>query len=102
MSVYKIILFIVDMNGKYSVKCILFLKAHLHLVRKELYEQGLNSPLPLTQWISAAVELVGKSYQYPFPGGFHVQDNFSKGNKRRTGQLGEKEECPPPLTSTQL
>lgn len=40
VSVYKIILFIVDMNGKYSVKCILFLKAHLHLVRKELHEEG--------------------------------------------------------------
>lgn len=38
VSVYKIILFIVDMNGKYSVKCILFLKERLHLVRKELYE----------------------------------------------------------------
>lgn len=38
VSVYKIILFIVEMNGKYSVKCILFPKAHLHLVRKELYE----------------------------------------------------------------
>lgn len=38
VSVYKIILFIVEMNGKYSVKCILFPKAHLHLVRKELPE----------------------------------------------------------------
>lgn len=36
VSVYKIIPFILDMKGKYSVKCILFLKAHLHLVRKEL------------------------------------------------------------------
>lgn len=31
-----------------------------------------------------------------------MQDNFSKGNKRQTGQLGEREERPPLLTGTQL
>lgn len=42
MSVYKIILFVVDMNGKYCVKCILFLKAHLHLVEKGAIGIGIK------------------------------------------------------------
>lgn len=28
-----------------------------------------------------------------------MQDNFSEGNKGQTGQSGEREECPPALTS---